>query len=47
VCVKGECVMKGYEMRDHMDKDPNIETFTDGWMRSGDKGWRDETVTYI
>jgi len=42
VCVKGECVMKGYEMRDHMHKDPNVETFTDGWMRSGDKGWRDE-----
>jgi len=34
--------MKGYEMRPHMDKDPNAETFTDGWMRSGDKGWMDE-----
>lgn len=42
VCVKGESVMKGYEMRPHMDKDPNAETFTDGWMRSGDKGWMDE-----
>jgi acyl-CoA synthetase (AMP-forming)/AMP-acid ligase II len=41
VAVKGECVMKGYEMRDHMEKDPNIETFSDGFMRSGDKGWVD------
>merc|ERR1712187_701893 len=41
VAVKGGCVMRGYEMRDHMDKDPNIETFTDGFMRSGDKGWMD------
>merc|ERR1711976_379069 len=37
VAVKGACVMKGYEMRPHMDKDPNIETFTDGFMRSGEK----------
>lgn len=42
VCVKGACVMKGYEMRPHMDKDPNAEAFTDGFMRSGDKGWIDE-----
>merc|ERR1712217_523147 len=42
VCVKGSCVMKGYEMRPHMDKDPNTESFTDGFMRSGDKGWMDE-----
>jgi len=42
VCVKGACVMKGYEMRPHMDKDPNEEAFTDGFMRSGDKGWMDE-----
>mmetsp|Transcript_41761 Transcript_41761/g.130013 ORF Transcript_41761/g.130013 Transcript_41761/m.130013 type:complete len:586 (+) Transcript_41761:62-1819(+) len=42
VCVKGASVMKGYEMRPHMDKDPNEETFTDGFMRSGDKGWIDE-----
>jgi acyl-CoA synthetase (AMP-forming)/AMP-acid ligase II len=42
VAIKGSCVMKGYEMRDHMDKDPNIETFADGFMRSGDKGWMDE-----
>merc|ERR1719222_387053 len=41
VCVKGACVMKGYEMRPHMDKDPNEEAFTDGFMRSGDKGWMD------
>lgn len=42
VCVRGPCVMKGYEMRPHMDKDPNAEAFTDGYMRSGDKGWMDE-----
>ncbi|CAE7365786.1 unnamed protein product [Symbiodinium natans] len=42
VCVRGPCVMKGYEMRPHMDKDPNEEAFTDGYMRSGDKGWVDE-----
>jgi acyl-CoA synthetase (AMP-forming)/AMP-acid ligase II len=42
VCVKGACVMNGYEMRPHMDKDPNEEAFTDGFMRSGDKGWIDE-----
>jgi len=42
VVVRGSTVMKGYEMRPHMDKDPNLETFTDGWMRSGDKGWIDE-----
>lgn len=42
VAVKGACVMKGYEMRPHMDKDPNEETFSDGFMRSGDKGWMDE-----
>merc|ERR1719362_1182044 len=41
VCVRGASVMKGYEMRPHMDKDPNEETFTDGFMRSGDKGWVD------
>jgi len=42
VSLKGECVMKGYEMRPHMEQDPNIEAFTDGFMRSGDKGWLDE-----
>mmetsp|Transcript_35944 Transcript_35944/g.57983 ORF Transcript_35944/g.57983 Transcript_35944/m.57983 type:complete len:583 (+) Transcript_35944:104-1852(+) len=42
VCVRGSTVMKGYEMRPHMDKDPNEEAFTDGYMRSGDKGWIDE-----
>lgn len=42
VCVRGPTVMRGYEMRPHMDKDPNEEAFTDGFMRSGDKGWIDE-----
>ncbi|CAJ1442054.1 unnamed protein product [Effrenium voratum] len=43
VCVRGACVTKGYEMRAHMDQDPNIEAFTpDGWLRTGDKGYIDE-----
>jgi len=42
VAVKGACVMKGYEMRPHMAEDPNIKTFTEGFMRSGDNGWMDE-----
>eukprot|EP00747_Dinoflagellata_sp_TGD_P169800 gnl/TRDRNA2_/TRDRNA2_199728_c0_seq1.p1 gnl/TRDRNA2_/TRDRNA2_199728_c0~~gnl/TRDRNA2_/TRDRNA2_199728_c0_seq1.p1 ORF type:complete len:590 (+),score=107.02 gnl/TRDRNA2_/TRDRNA2_199728_c0_seq1:64-1833(+) len=42
VCVKGACVQRGYEMRPHMDQDPNLEAFTDGFMRTGDKGWLDE-----
>jgi len=43
ICVKGACVTKGYEMRAHMDQDPNIEAFTtDGWLRTGDKGYIDE-----
>ena len=24
----------GYEFRDHMDANPNIEAFGDGWLRS-------------
>ena len=27
VCVLGKCVTKGYEMREHMDSDPNIAAF--------------------
>ncbi|CAK9028703.1 Oxalate--CoA ligase (Oxalyl-CoA synthetase) (Peroxisomal-coenzyme A synthetase) [Durusdinium trenchii] len=43
ICVKGTCVTKGYEMRAHMDQDPNIEAFTsDGWLRTGDKGYIDD-----
>ncbi|CAK9033700.1 unnamed protein product [Durusdinium trenchii] len=43
ICVKGACVTKGYEMRAHMDQDPNIEAFTsDGWLRTGDKGYIDD-----
>ena len=43
ICVSGACVTKGYEMRAHMDQDPNIEAFTpDKWLRTGDKGYIDE-----
>ena len=27
MCVRGECVTSGYELRDHMKKDPNLEAF--------------------
>lgn len=40
VCVKGDCVMRGYEYRAHMDGNPNSEAFAaDGWFRTGDKGY--------
>jgi acyl-CoA synthetase (AMP-forming)/AMP-acid ligase II len=42
VVVKGGPVTAGYEFRDHMDCNPNIEGFGDGWLRTGDKGWIDE-----
>eukprot|EP00747_Dinoflagellata_sp_TGD_P165277 gnl/TRDRNA2_/TRDRNA2_186348_c0_seq1.p1 gnl/TRDRNA2_/TRDRNA2_186348_c0~~gnl/TRDRNA2_/TRDRNA2_186348_c0_seq1.p1 ORF type:complete len:1158 (-),score=153.33 gnl/TRDRNA2_/TRDRNA2_186348_c0_seq1:131-3604(-) len=43
VCVSGACVTKGYEVRAHMDEDPNIAAFTSaGWLRTGDKGYIDE-----
>jgi acyl-CoA synthetase (AMP-forming)/AMP-acid ligase II len=42
VCVKYGPVTHGYEFRDHMDCDPNIEAFGDGWLRTGDKGWMDK-----
>ena len=48
MCVRGECVTKGYELRDHMKKDPNVEAFHKNgpggvaWLRTGDKGWKDE-----
>lgn len=41
VVVKHGPVTAGYEFRDHMDCDPNIEAFGDGWLRTGDKGWLD------
>merc|ERR1719162_2048796 len=46
VCVKMGPVTSGYEFRKHMDADPNIEGFGDGWLRTGDKGWVD-TDGYI
>merc|ERR1719183_607174 len=42
ICVKEGPVTKGYEFRPHMDQDPNIEAFGDGWLRTGDKGWVDK-----
>jgi acyl-CoA synthetase (AMP-forming)/AMP-acid ligase II len=41
ICVKMGPVTSGYEFREHMDADPNIEAFGDGWLRTGDKGWLD------
>jgi acyl-CoA synthetase (AMP-forming)/AMP-acid ligase II len=41
ICVKMGPVTAGYEFREHMDADPNIEAFGDGWLRTGDKGWLD------
>merc|ERR1712032_925298 len=42
VVVKEGPVTAGYEFRSHMDQDPNIEGFGDGWLRTGDKGWVDK-----
>merc|ERR1712232_1046226 len=42
IVVKEGPVTKGYEFRSHMDQDPNIEAFGDGWLRTGDKGWKDK-----
>lgn len=46
VCVRGENVTVGYEVRDHMPKDPNLSAFhqdatTGQWLRTGDKGFVD------
>merc|ERR1712048_242159 len=41
VVVKEGPVTAGYEFREHMDSNPNIEAFGDGWLRTGDKGWLD------
>lgn len=46
ICVKEGPVTSGYEFREHMDANPNIEAFGDGWLRTGDKGWLD-TEGYI
>lgn len=46
ICVKFGPVTAGYEFREHMDADPNIEAFGDGWLRTGDKGWLD-TEGYV
>jgi acyl-CoA synthetase (AMP-forming)/AMP-acid ligase II len=46
ICVKEGPVTSGYEFREHMDQDPNIEAFGDGWLRTGDKGWMD-TEGYV
>ena len=42
ICVRGECVTKGYEVKDHMTADPNLTSFTaDGFLCTGDKGFVD------
>lgn len=41
VVVRDGPVTSGYEFREHMDANPNIEAFGDGWLRTGDKGWLD------
>jgi len=41
VVVKDGPVTSGYEFREHMDANPNLEAFGDGWLRTGDKGWID------
>ena len=49
VCVRGECVTLGYEVRPHMKKDPNLDAFHTNladcpgspWLRTGDKGYID------
>ena len=42
ICVRGECVTKGYEVKDHMKADPNKTSFTaDGFLCTGDKGFVD------
>jgi len=41
VVVKEGPVTSGYEFRPHMDANPNVEAFGDGWLRTGDKGWLD------
>merc|ERR1719331_484238 len=38
ICVKGPAVFSGYEVRKHMDEDPNIVAFEGGWFHTGDAG---------
>eukprot|EP00403_Amphidinium_massartii_P041626 CAMPEP_0178439384 /NCGR_PEP_ID=MMETSP0689_2-20121128/36127_1 /TAXON_ID=160604 /ORGANISM="Amphidinium massartii, Strain CS-259" /LENGTH=578 /DNA_ID=CAMNT_0020061909 /DNA_START=55 /DNA_END=1791 /DNA_ORIENTATION=+ len=42
VVVKDGPVTAGYEFREHMDMNPNIEAVDNGWLRTGDKGWLDK-----
>ncbi|MGD1712998.1 condensation domain-containing protein [Dapis sp. BLCC M172] len=42
VMVRGACVTAGYELREWMDYNPNEEAFIDGWLRTGDKGYKDK-----
>ena len=42
VMVQGACVTAGYELREWMDYNPNKEAFIDGWLRTGDKGYKDK-----
>jgi acyl-CoA synthetase (AMP-forming)/AMP-acid ligase II len=45
ICVKGPVVFKGYEVREHMDEDPNIAAFQGGWFHTGDMGALTKTAT--
>lgn len=42
VMVRGACVTAGYELREWMDYNPNEEAFIEGWLRTGDKGYKDK-----
>ncbi|NES04122.1 MAG: AMP-binding protein, partial [Okeania sp. SIO2F4] len=42
VMVQGACVTAGYELREWMDYNPNEEAFIEGWLRTGDKGYKDK-----
>ena len=43
ICVRGECVTRGYEFHEgHMKEDPNLKAITkDGFLCTGDKGFVD------
>lgn len=44
VVVKGKCVFKGYEEREHLGCNPNTDAFVGGgWFRTGDCGWIDSS----
>mmetsp|Transcript_10770 Transcript_10770/g.18277 ORF Transcript_10770/g.18277 Transcript_10770/m.18277 type:complete len:1054 (+) Transcript_10770:105-3266(+) len=42
ILVKGPCVAKCYEVREHMEEDPNLIYFRDGYLVTGDCGVLDD-----